>query len=508
MVRSGLLFGVLPLLAGASPVPSYQDSLYSTEQSVFEDCLKAADVPTVLQSTPNFAALALPMNTRMKTKPAVITIPTTAQHVSSTVKCASQFKLKVTPKSGGHAYNAQGLGDGAVVIDLQRFQDVVYDPKTQLARVGGGVRLGNMAQKLYDQGKRGIPHGTCPDVGVGGHSAGGFGWSSRQWGLTVDQMVEVEVVTADGAIRRVNKDCESDLFWALRGAAPSFGVITNFWFKTYEAPENIVTYSYKFTGSVDVLSSAFFEIQKFAETLPKEVGMLVDFLENGSGFRVYGAYYNKTLEQFNCLFNPLLQKLPNPGSSAEVKVRGWIDTLVYAAEGNVTTIVVPETGSNLHAPFYAKSVLTSEDSPLTLEAIKRVFTFATTQGRAATEKGLPWQVLLIFSGGRDSALNNKALLSESSFAQRNTFWSWGLFSFIGNLNEQSNKDSISFLNDFDRTLRRPGDAAYVNAHDSEYTREESHRLVYGSQYQKLSVVKKKWDQNQVFWYPQSIDPAA
>ncbi|EPS39278.1 hypothetical protein H072_6920 [Dactylellina haptotyla CBS 200.50] len=505
MVHNILLLGLMPLLVRASPLPIYHNY---PPQSTINDCLQAADVPAILQSSASFDALSQPLNSRLKSKPAVITIPTTALHVSSAVKCAAQFKLKVTPRGGGHSYNAQSLGDGAVVIDMQQFHDVVYDSKTQLARIGGGARLGNVAQKLYDQGKRAMPHGTCPDVGIGGHSAGGFGWTSRQWGITVDHIDEVEVVTADGSIRRANKDQNSDLFWALRGAAPSFGVITNFWFSTLEAPDSNVIYSYKFTGlSLDEISTALLEVQKFGQTAPKEVGMLIQILDNGSGFRLYGTYYNTTRQQFDNLFGQLLQRLPSPGNSAEVSVKGWIDSLIFASGGS-KGLTVPELGgTNQHSSFYTKSLMTAQDYPLTLDSIKSVFKYAMNQGRAATERGLPWMVFISLLGGRYSTLPTPSAASDNSFYGRNTLWAFSFTAYLGNVTEQSNRDSIYFLNGFDTSVRRSVDTAYINGHDTEYSREEAHRLYYGDKYQRLSVLKKQWDPEQVFWYPQSIDPA-
>ena len=74
-----------------------------------------------------------------------------------------------------------------MVIDLEGFQNITLDATTQIAKVGGGVRLGNLALAIYNQGQRALPHGTCPGVGVGGHAThGGFGYSSRAWGLTLD----------------------------------------------------------------------------------------------------------------------------------------------------------------------------------------------------------------------------------------------------------------------------------------------------------------------------------
>ncbi|KAK6540612.1 hypothetical protein TWF694_008007 [Orbilia ellipsospora] len=508
MISKTLLVGLLPLLASASPVPL--NSLDPRAQSTFADCLGVANVPVFLQSSSNFNALSSPYNLRIQLKPNVIIVPTTVQHISSAVKCAKQFRVKVSARGGGHSYSAQGLGgvNGAAVIDMDNFHDIVYDPSTQLARVGGGARLGNIAQTLYDQAKRGIPHGTCPSVGMGHPSLGGFGISSRYWGLMVDQIVEVEVVTADGAVRKAKKNYNGDLFWALKGAAPSFGIITNFWFKTYAVPESIVNYSYSFTGiSVDTAASAFMAIQEFSKTAPKELGLGVSLWGNGVSFELSGAYYGKTQQEFNSLFQPLLNKLPRP-SNSNVGIKGWVDTLIRFA-GNGGKLTVPATGYNEHTTFFAKSLVTSTTSPLSLEGMKSFFNYAATKGPGPAGSGLPWFVIINLYGGGNSAINDAALLKESSYGHRNSLWNFQFYTTMNNgFTTQSNEQALNFLNGFDASVRRSYDSAYVNYADPTYSRAQSHTLYYGSQYKQLQLVKKKFDKDQVFWYPQSIDPAA
>ncbi|KAF3923171.1 hypothetical protein ABW20_dc0108870 [Dactylellina cionopaga] len=502
MAYSILLLGLAPLLVFASPVPG---DIHT--RSTFTDCLSAGNVPVFLQSSPNFNQLSLAYNTRLQFKPLVITVPTTVQHISSTIKCAKQFKNHVSARGGGHSYSAQGLGgtSGSVVVDLQNLHQITYDPKTTLAQVEGGARLGNIAQTLYDTAKRGIPHGTCPAVGMGHPSLGGFGISSRNWGLMLDQIVEVEVVTADGQIKRARNGFNGDLFWALKGAGPSFGIITKFWFKTYAVPENIVNYWYGFTNlPVDTAASAFITIQEFARTAPKELGLGVSLWGNGLNFELSGAYYGKSRAEFDALMQPLLRKLPTPGGT-DVYTTGWIGTLLRFA-GSSKTLRVVETGYNEHNTFYAKSLVTSK--PLTLASMKSFFSYASTQGAQIVSKGLTWFVIINLYGGGNSAVTNSALLKENSYGHRDTLWNFQFYTTLNKgLTTQSNTDSIDFTNGFDKSVRRPEDGAYVNYADPTYSRADSHKLYYAGQYKQLSLIKKKYDKEQVFWYPQSIDPA-
>jgi FAD/FMN-containing dehydrogenase len=101
------------------------------------------------------------------------------------------------------------------MIDLRNFNETVLSSDgTGVAVVGGGVRIGPMAQAVYAQGNRAISHGECPSVGIGGHAThGGWGYTSRAWGVTLDHIVEMQVVLANGTIIRASPDSNPDLYW-------------------------------------------------------------------------------------------------------------------------------------------------------------------------------------------------------------------------------------------------------------------------------------------------------
>lgn len=187
----------------------------SGASSGLTDCLGEKDVPIKLTSDADFSDLAKPYNVHIPYTPAVIVIPTTVQHISDAVFCASKNGVKVQAKSGGHSYASYSSGgkDGSLIINLQKFQDVSLDDKG-IAKVGGGLRLGNLAQSIYDQGKRALSHGTCPGVGIGGHfTHGGYGYASRNWGLSMDQIVGLDVVLANGSAVHASETEYPDVYY-------------------------------------------------------------------------------------------------------------------------------------------------------------------------------------------------------------------------------------------------------------------------------------------------------
>lgn len=296
-------------------------------------------MPVRFASSSDFSTLAKPYNLRLAYTPAVIVLPTTIKHVSDSVVCAGTNKIKVQAKSGGHSYASYSSGgrDGAMVIDLEGFQNITLDATTQIVKVGGGVRLGNLALGIYDQGKRALPHGTCPGVGVGGHAThGGFGYSSRAWGLALDTIVGLDVVLANGSFIHATSTAYPDIYYALRGAADSFGVVTTFDLKTQPAPSTVINFSFSLANmfrSAATLTSTVSHVQTFAQNasvVDRNLGLGMYF--DGSGFSISGTYFG-SLDNFNNKIKPeLLRTLPTPSSSS-VKALGWIDSLTNLANG-------------------------------------------------------------------------------------------------------------------------------------------------------------------------------
>ncbi len=258
---------VLQTLTTRTVSPAYINNTAET----FQDCLAAKNVPGFFATSSGFSQLAEPYNLRLAYTPAVIVVPTDAGQVADAVLCAAASNVKVQAKSGGHSYASFSSGgqDGSMVIDLQSFQDINVDPEEyHRAKVGAGVRLGDLALSLYNQSQRALPHGTCPGVGVGGHAThGGYGYSSRAWGLTLDLIIGADVVLANGSFVHVSAEEYPDIYYALRGAADSFGIIIYFYFQTKPAPSAVVNWSYTIPGmytSAATSAAVFKKIQDFA----------------------------------------------------------------------------------------------------------------------------------------------------------------------------------------------------------------------------------------------------
>lgn len=260
--------GILQTLA--TRTDSLDGSINPATKSL-QDCLAAKNVPVFFATSSGFSQLAQPYNLRLAYTPSVIVVPTEAGQVTDAVLCAAASNVKVQAKSGGHSYASFSSGgqNGSMIIDLQAYQDINVDPEEYYqAKVGAGVRLGDLALSLYNQSQRALPHGTCPGVGVGGHAThGGYGYTSRAWGLTLDHIIAADVVLANGSFVHVSAGEYPDIYYALRGAADSFGIIIYFYFQTVPAPSSVVNWSYTIPGmynSAAFSAAVFRKIQDFA----------------------------------------------------------------------------------------------------------------------------------------------------------------------------------------------------------------------------------------------------
>ena len=167
-------------------------------------------------------------------RPWVIAQATSAADVAAAVGLAREVGRDVAVRGGGHNFSGSCIADDAVMIDLGPMCDLHVDPGTKRAVCGGGARWSQLDAATQEHGLA-TPGGFISHTGVGGLTlGGGMGWLTRKAGLSCDNLVSVELVTADGAVVRASADENPDLFWAVRGGGGNFGVVTTFEFQLHE----------------------------------------------------------------------------------------------------------------------------------------------------------------------------------------------------------------------------------------------------------------------------------
>ncbi|WP_147372891.1 FAD-binding oxidoreductase, partial [Calidithermus terrae] len=174
---------------------------------------------------PGYDAARRNYNERFDVRPALVVFCQSVEDVRNALGFARERGMPLRVRGGWHSYEAFSLVEGGLVLDVSDLHAVRVSPDRRTADVGAGAQLIQLYQRLGQLGLT-LPGGTCPTVGIAGLTlGGGFGLTSRRYGLTCDCLEEVELVDAEGRVRIASEFRHPDLFWALRGGGGgNFGV--------------------------------------------------------------------------------------------------------------------------------------------------------------------------------------------------------------------------------------------------------------------------------------------
>lgn len=368
------------------------------------------------------------------------------------------------------------------------------DTNTWQATIGGGTLLGDVTKRLHDNGKRAMAHGTCPQVGIGGHATiGGLGPTSRMWGAALDHVEEVQVVLANSSIVRASEQQNSDVFWALKGAGASFGIITEFKVRTEAEPGESVLYSYGIqAGSAKDKANAFKKWQALIADPNLSRKFASQFILTELGVIVSGTYFGPKAE-FDSL--NISSRLPNKDESVVV-LKDWLGVVGHWAED-----VALELAGGIQSNFYAKSLAYTKDDILPDAAVDKLFQFIDS-----TDKGTPvWFLIWDLEGGK---INDYAP-DATAYGHRDALFYHQAYAV--NLFGRVDSKIRNFLTGLSKVITDalPGHhlGAYAGYVDpalgangpSEY---------WGSNLPRLQQIKAAVDPKDIFHNPQSVKPVA
>ncbi|CAN6811006.1 unnamed protein product [Brassica oleracea] len=194
-------------------------------------------------------------------KPEAIVAAVTETHIRATISCCKHLNLELKVRSGGHDYEGFSYTSPVpfVILDMYNFHKVDINLKDETAWIQSGASLGELYYNIAKTSKgHAFPAGVCPKVGAGGHFSGrGFGNLLRKYGLTIDHIIDAQIMDADGKVYRDRRSMGEDVFWAIRGGGGgSYGVILAWMLKLVRVPENVTVFKLERTveeGVIDLV---------------------------------------------------------------------------------------------------------------------------------------------------------------------------------------------------------------------------------------------------------------
>lgn len=217
--------------------------------------------------------------------PGAIVFCAGSDDVVAAVDFARSRSLLVAVRAGGHNIGGASVCDDGLVIDLSRMKQIEVDPINQTARAQPGLNLGEFDTATQAHGLA-TTMGVNADTGIAGLTlGGGFGKLGRKYGLSCDNLISAEIVTADGRLLRVSAGEHSDLFWAIRGGGGNFGIVTSFEYRLFPVGPMLLAGS--ITYPYDRARDAMRFYQAFASTAPDELSLDAALATTPSGERVF-----------------------------------------------------------------------------------------------------------------------------------------------------------------------------------------------------------------------------
>jgi FAD/FMN-containing dehydrogenase len=406
--------------------------------------------------------------------PALIVRCTETSDVIRAVQFARSQHLPVAVRGGGHSSAGYSVCDNGIVIDLSHMTDISIDPGKGLARTQAGLRLGEFVSRTQAFGLA-TTTGTVAGTGLAGLTlGGGIGWLMGKYGLTIDNLLAVDIVTADGLLLTANATENPDLFWGVRGGGGNFGIVTSFEFRLH--PVTTV-----------LAGKVIYPVKQAREML-----------------RFYREFTAKASDELTAY--ALLVTTPDGVPAAEI-------TLCYTGsldEGERHIQALRKVGSPIsdliHPKPYLKTVSMLRAAPdgrcyyersSTLEELSdEAIDLIVEYGRARTS---PFsQVLIQHIHGAASRVH----ATGTAFAQRQESYILGIFAAW---TDDESQKHIEWTRSFWTATRRfasPG--VYVNFLGDEG--EERIRASYGVNYQRLVALKKRYDPTNFFHLNQNIQP--
>jgi hypothetical protein len=322
----------------------------------------------------------------------------------------------------------------------------------------------------------------------------------------LDRIVALDVVLANGTQIHATATAYPDVFYAMRGAGDSFGIVTYFYLATESAPSSVVFFNADLStalADIHIVTSGFQKLQNFVLTSPLLTpNITIGVYTDSTGSLSISGWCIGCDPQIviNTLVPAMLSGLPY--TDLEASSSDWLDSLQVLADPSPLTQPLGST-YNLHDTFYAKSLVVHNADPLSIAAIKSFFSYVI----ANTGKSSFYSIINLY-GGPNSQINAPSV-SSSAYSDRDALWVFQNYGYTPSDNppyDNSITPYVDGLNDAVTNAQPNGNfTAYLNYVDPDLTAMSAAELYYGSEtYNRLLKIKTAIDPGAVFWNPQSI----
>jgi FAD/FMN-containing dehydrogenase len=423
-------------------------------------------------------------------RPALIVQCSGAADVVDAVNFARDQNLLLSIKGGAHNVAGNAVNDGGIVIDLSQMRGVDVDPETRTARAQGGATWGDLDRETQLFGLA-VPGGVVSTTGIAGLTLhGGVGHLRRKHGLSIDNLLSVDIVTADGQFRKASATANEDLFWAVRGAGSNFGVVTSFEFRAHPVgPEVMVAavfYPLEEATTLlpawrDYMASAPEELSSLAicwgvpphEPFPAEL--------HGRPVLVVAAAYSGSVADGEPVVQPL-RELGEPVIDASgpwpwLGLQSGFDAIFPKGELR-----------------YWKSRALAE---LTEAAIDDIAAFAARRPTPLTD------IVIWHHGGAMSRVGE----AETAYGGRDA--AFLVTAEVNWTDPAQTEEAIAFGREvWDAMERHSTGGVYLNFPGLGEEKEALVRAGYGANYERLAALKAKYDPANLFRMNMNIPPAA
>lgn len=422
--------------------------------------------------------------------PALVIQPTSARDVAAAVGFARAYGLLLSIKGGGHNIAGTALGAGGLTLDMTRMRDVTVDPVVKLVNVGPGCLLKDVDQATQEHGLA-TPLGFISEVGVAGLTlGGGLGYLTRRFGWTVDNLEEVEIVTADGAIRTANRDTNADLFWAIRGGGGNFGVVTRFTFRLHEVGPTVYggLIAWPFERASEILRA----YRTITGEAPRELAVWLILLQAPPAPFVPVAWHGKRICAMSVCYSGDLDDVD--AVLAPIRALGdpVVDLLQEQPYTQVQSYLDATEPKGNH--YYWKTEYVAELTDDLLSTVRDLF----------AECPIPDAELGFLH--LDGALNERAE-DDGAVGNRDARFAFG----ANGMWEPDEPDADTFrqwVRDAGKRLRPFSTGrAYVNFQTADED-EERVRATYGANFGRLAEAKRTYDPDNLFRVNRNIPPAS